>query len=704
MYDEFIYDFFQKDGDLASVIDDYEYREEQIKASLKIKDAIENGKILLLEAPTGIGKSFAYLVPSIVFARESGKKVIVSTATINLQTQIVKKDIPSLEKALSGYDFKTEIALGRKNYICIYKYFSINDSKSIQEDLFGDSELKQMDLIGRWLETTETGIREELESMGKIYESVWEEVASDGDSCKGKACPYYDRCFYKKSRERLQEADIIITNHALMLTDLFAGEDSEILPDYDTIIVDEAHNLEESAVRTLEMIAGWKATLKEFFRLIRSEKGKRKGYIELALRYLEKEMRQPASETAFKTMNQVKMILTGIESAVPEATAKVEETFSKTFEKFLSLRGKDTEDGISGSIDEMLDEESANSMVDLGIYLKNKIADPLLFAVKLLDNLPSIHSEPLTVPRNGLKKEADRFTAVSETLSSLRETENDNLVRWLEANFKKRDILVHLTPITGAEFLRRELFEKKRSVCLVSATLTVGGSFEFVKKITFLGDIPDKEVEEVSLPTPFDFKNAVEFFVVKNLPEPTDENFTDESARVIKQIIRESKGGTLVLFTSGKMMKQVYENVVKNLKNHRVLIQGEFSRSYLLEQFRKDENSSLFAVKSFWEGIDVKGESLRTLIIVRLPFSPPDSPVERERANVFGGFKGYSLPVAVLKFKQGFGRLIRHREDKGRIFVLDKRLITRSYGKVFLRSLPEMEVRIIEIQENSYVQ
>ncbi len=591
-----------------------EERTEQKQMAQRIYEAYENNEIALIEAGTGIGKSLAYLVPAVLWALKHQEKTIISTHTISLQEQLIHKDLPFLIKAL-GLDIQVMLVKGMNNYLCLRRLDDVEDSKEI-------------DKLKIWGEKTKDGSRSSVPFP--ITSSTWDQVKAESDFCTHVHCPHYKQCFFFKARRKVEEAQILIVNHSLLLTQMVKGKEG-VLPEVQRIIIDEAHHLEEI---TLEKL---------------SKRYSRRGL----LRLLGKEMDFPEEKLAL--INKIDAAFSGLKGSY--SLLKPDHLFWKGGAK--------------------------EHFIELADALK-KYAQSLFGLEKSLENRKEKQTAVLTIAAR-LEENADGLKAFFS------EENNPKKVRWVE---DETLVDAHLDVST---YLEKEFFAPTSTVTLCSATLTTARSFEFLRER--LG-IKSARVTENIYDSPFDYKNRTLMLVPTDLPDPNEPSFIEEASKRISQAIEASKGNAFVLFTSYDMLEKCYEKVAPHLP-YEFMKQGDLSRQMLIEQFKEKDGCVLFGTDSFWEGVDVAGESLRCVIIVKLPFKAPNDPLMEAYAQALTAegknpFFDYAVPQAVVKFKQGFGRLMRQKSDRGCVLCLDKRLVTKTYGKIFLKSLPPCQTLFLK--------
>ncbi len=672
-------------GPIAAAHAGYEDRPGQRAMARLVCTALNDDQVVAVEAGTGTGKSLAYLVPALLWAVQNDEKVVISTHTILLQRQLVEKDIPFVLAAL-GLEARVELVTGRNNYACKRR---VEEAAKAEESFFDDDAEKKMvaELVG-WARRSRNGHRGELSipPNGK----AWERVASATDKSLKSQCPHFAECFYYRARRSADKAHILVVNHHLLLSDLAIKaqranfDDASVLPPYKRLVLDEAHHLEDVAAKHLGAQVSRRGIRMLLGRLHSHSRGER-GLLPFALKRLAKEGEKAlAREVEEDLMQKLSLEDQGVEFAFDAV-------------RELALQGK---------------EPSSTEIIDFGEPRPwAEIFSEFEGAAQRLEILgKEVHQFASRLSKVGdgwvgtaleLQAVGMRLKATGLNLQMLVGREREGLTRWLEIAPVRRDkqgrehheIKLVSSPLDIAGLLGETLFRHTSSVVLTSATLAVEGSFDFLTRRVGL---PEKRSQNLMVASPFDYAQNCTLAMPTDYPAPNDARFTDWLPRAVLVAARASRGRMFVLFTSHWLLRQTAKKVRESLwrEGYNLLVQGERSRRELLRMFSSLDAPVLFGTDSFWEGVDMPGSQLVQVVIPRLPFRVPDHPVEAGRLRAIrdaGGnpFREYSLPCAVLKLKQGFGRLIRSRRDTGAVVVLDPRLRTRWYGRSFLDSLPE---------------
>ncbi|MEA2723921.1 MAG: ATP-dependent helicase DinG [Gemmatimonadales bacterium] len=677
-------------GSVAKQLIRYEDRRSQRDMAAHIADGYNDGGVQMLEAGTGVGKSFAYLVPALAWAKANGERTVVSTNTINLQEQLVGKDLPLLRRALTTDDYTPTFALlkGWRNYLCLTRMHS---AVSGQRTLLEQDKLDELISIAEWAGHTADGTLSDLPVSPSP--EVWDEVSAEPDLCTRLKCPEFDRCFLFRARRRAAEADVVVVNHHLLAADLSVRQatdnwqDAAVLPPYQRLILDEAHHLEDVAANHLGIQVTSRAVRRLLARFERNGRG-----LAPTLSY-ELQSRSDLLSRASLDLLQQRLL-----PAIGDARRASEALFLRLHQRLEDIPGGQ----------ERLDDNFAGDPIwseGLGFDL-----DSALGAFRSLrDNVETIAdrlSQSEETERRGqllqeLRGVMRRLESVSDGLNrTLRPVSGGApTVRWMERTSRGQHVSLSAVPLDLAPVLRELLFDRLRTVVLTSATLAAAGEFTFLEsRLGLSGETSPVTVREI-FSSPFDYPSQCLFGVPNDLPEPREDEPAHGAAvvQVVTDLAYASDGGMFVLFTSHAALRRAAQELRIALGDRwPILVQGESSRDILLRRFRELENAILLGTDSFWEGVDVPGRALRTLVLNKLPFKVPSEPItaarlERLAEEGLDGFMNYLLPHAALKLKQGFGRLIRSRQDTGVVILLDSRVVTKRYGPLLLSGLPRAE-------------
>jgi ATP-dependent DNA helicase DinG len=643
-------------GAIARRLAGFEVRPQQLAMAAAVERAFDERQRLFVEAGTGVGKSFAYLIPAIRRVVERGERVVIATNTISLQEQLIEKDIPLLN-AVIPEEFTAVLVKGRGNYVSLRRLKLASEREG---RLFShDDDRSDLHRLEDWAYATEDG---SLASLPQLPRSeVWDHVQSDAHNCMGRRCPTFDKCFYQAARRRMEHGQVLVTNHALFFADLAmrsrAGASGGVLPPYHHVVLDEAHEIEDVA--------------SEHFGIRLSESG---------VRHLLRTLYQTGTGRGFLSAMRGGADADG---AIEEAIRAVRACESAAERQFDALWRWNEVRG-----------EASGRMREPGAVEDHLSAPMLALAASLRMLRDRIDHEPDQFELNAYAARAEAHGTCARDLMA---QAIGGCVYWVEAGKRRRGERPNVTLVCAAvdvgPILREHLFAQDKGVVLTSATLATGHG-DFRHAAVRLGcDDP----QTLQLGSPFDYGRLVRLIVERAMPEPDHPDYEDELSRRVLHHVRATDGGAFVLFTSFRTLDAVAERIAADLVDmgHPLHVQGTgVPRNTLLERFRADERSVLFGVSSFWQGVDVRGRALRNVIITRLPFEVPDRPIVQARHELIesrGGrpFFEDSLPRAVLRFKQGFGRLVRSSTDEGRVVVLDPRIATKRYGRSFLDALPE---------------
>lgn len=628
----------------------FEVRPQQLKMARAVQDAFKGRYHLAVEAGTGVGKSYAYLVGAIDQVRQKKGKVLISTYTITLQEQLINKDIPFLARIMPG-KFTACLAKGRGNYVCRRR---LAYAMRKQKGLFDDSGA-ELSRINDWALNTEDGSLSDLCFVPSAQ--VWDAVKSEHGNCLGRKCQHFRECFYRRARRDLETADIIVANHALLFSDLvLKAESVGILPEYSFVVIDEAHNIEHVA----EEHFGINITNFTISHLLRRLYNGRTG----------------KGLLTFTDADEAIRLVGRCDEAAKAFFANVRNWYEQTRDKTAGrCYANFVDDNITGSIRQLR----------LALSKLAKKADDVDEQSEFARYIDKCRS---------LETDVQIFLTQPEQSS----------VYWVEADGNRsRRTSLRSAPMNVGPDVKRCLFDKFDSVITTSATLSCDGDDEKNGFDFFASRIGLAEFEAVKLGSPFDYQRQVTMYIEADLPEPNHADFTAAAAGAIKKYLLKTNGRAFVLFTSYSMLKKLADELADWLAENKMelLRQGAgVDRSQLLDRFKADEQSVLFGTDSFWQGVDVPGDALSNVIIARLPFAVPNHPliqgrIEQIRLEGENPFYKYQLPSAILKFKQGFGRLIRNKTDSGIIVVLDSRIVRKSYGRQFLAAIPNCRVEIV---------
>jgi ATP-dependent DNA helicase DinG len=618
---------FAEDGPLARSISDFEARTGQQEMASAVAGVFERGGVLLAEAGTGTGKTLAYLVPAIL----SGQRVLISTGTKNLQEQIYFKDIPALRDALN-VPFSATYMKGRGNYLCLHRLDQIHDvGGPAAFDVF-------LPIVREWAAKTETGDRAELQDLPEDV-PFWNDVSATAETCLGTECKRYDECFVTRMRQRAAESDVVIVNHHLLCADAAVRKNAfgEVIPACTHAILDEAHQLED-----------------------------------VATQYFGVGVSTYRIDDLAQDIDRLGM---------PDTAKAVEKLRDRGRMFFNEIVYAHRTDGRARGEERLRATPSSLAQASEGAAMLAGALDIVEATLKLLKPEPDVKEQV-----DALAKRAGEIRSDLRFLMHANETE---YVYFVE--FRGRGVFLRASPIDVSAIVREVLLDKMRATVMTSATLTVDGSFEYVK--TRLGV---RRAHEIRLPSEFDFERQALLYLPPRMPDPRSPDFAGAAGRQVIEILRRTHGRAFVLFTSYASLRSV-QAIAEMALDYPIFVQGTMPRTQLLKQFRETPHSVLLATSSFWQGVDVVGEALSCVIVDKLPFASPSDPITSARIDAIrarGGepFDEYQVPLAILALQQGLGRLIRHRRDRGVLAVLDPRLRTKGYGRRFLASIPPAPV------------
>ncbi|KAF3362219.1 hypothetical protein PHSC3_001286 [Chlamydiales bacterium STE3] len=688
-------------GPISRYLPDYETREEQRQMMRNVIDAFNHNQIALIEAGTGTGKSMAYLIPAMIAASVHKEKIVISTNTISLQEQLLQKDIPLVANAL-GLSLKVVIAKGMNNYLCLRKL----DEVQFEMLLLPEKERTEIEKIEQY---RDGGSRSSLPFNPSPH--VWELVGAEHDMCTHIECPHYQKCPYFGARRQASDASLIIVNHHLLFADLTMRAETQnytsqaVLPAYNRLILDEAHNIEDIATEYFANHLSRFEILRLLGKLNVEKAGNRSGKLHILKEKLHTFfIKNPAKEGT--------QLFHFLSTELPALRRELQKILNDTFlefHQFMMICQNESDSSEEGKLRllkhhiEMADWQE--KILPLATELSAKLKLFINAVSTIEEKIRWFKDDKLVEQTKVLCFEIKALTLRLEEMETIlmdfvQGTRETGKVKWIESEFFRSGINTSLmnAHLDISQLLVSRLFDKFDTIILSSATLTSNQHFSFLRsRLGLQGSFLEKRsITEHIYPSPFDFSKQVLLLVPQDLPLPSSPNFLNQASVFILKAVEASKGRAFVLFTSYHMLQSCAALLSDQLKEQRyhLLKQGDENRNALIDKFKKTDRSVLFGTDSFWEGVDVAGEALQCVIIVKLPFKVPSDPLLQARAEDLTAkgvnpFFNYFLPQAIVKFKQGFGRLVRHKKDRGCIICLDNRLIHKNYGKNFLDSLPE---------------
>ena len=675
---EFIAELLEADGLIAQKFPEYEPRLEQLTMSQSISEAFGSTKQsieahhLVVEGGTGIGKSVAYLLPAILFAIRNNVRIVISTNTISLQEQLIKKDIPDLVDALNAIedidlsDFRYSQLKGRANYVCLKRWESLANSEAITSN-----EASTLAKTVAWLRNTRTGDRSELHlNQGEL--KSWTRInASAFANCLGVK---EGACFYNHAKEKAASAHLIVVNHALLLSDIEVG--GSLIPDYQYLIIDEAHNLESEATKQFGFQIS-SAGILEASNRCKSIYSELLGLIQISpIDYSHKEILQRHTKEFDET-------IANVDSLWGELISELE-----IFLLNSRISPSEMELRITNSVRTMPDWTQLDIKADDFERTSSQLADVVNRLRRELEDIPSEKIKGIDAIKSELSDWISIQSEIRGKINNFISNPDPKIIYWMS---KAETVTLNSAPLEVASKLREDLFGDKKTVVLTSATMAVMGSFNHI--IERLGI---SEPRELCLGSPFDYKNAALLYLPTDVPAPTSDNYQNSMALVIQRLVEIANGKTMVLFTSHSAVRNISADLksVLPVKGYEVLAQDiDGTPAQLINRFQRKSKSVLLGTSSFWEGVDIGNDALKVLIIARLPFNVPSDPIFSARSDEYeNAFFDYAVPQAILRFRQGFGRLIRSKADRGVAVIMDSRITSKSYGKRFIDSVPPATV------------
>ena len=674
-------------GPFSQFFKSYEYRPEQVEMLRAVANALSCGQHLMVEAGTGVGKSFAYLVPAALFALQNNTRVVISTNTINLQDQLIKKDIPDLCAAL-GLDLRAAVLKGRANYLCPRRLELMRHR--------GPANAEEMRVLAKvlvWSLENTSGDRTEINLTGSSERDVWIHISAEDDACTteiclertGGSCPFF------RAKQASLDAHLLIVNHALLLTDVAAG--NRVLPEYEYVIVDEGHHLEAAITDALS----FHLTQFDLERLLREAGGTGTGI----LGHLVPAVRDQIRPSDFALLNQKIERATDLLYRLQEQ-ARI---FFSALAEFIDNQREGQPKSTYVYQERILPSTRTQPGWDNVEITWSATGETLALFIALLGEIQKgaveLYSEGAESIEDVISNLGNLYRRLSEAESmvgSLIFKPTSDYVYWVEVNPNNSRIALNAAPIRVGVLVEKYLWHEKRSVILTSATLTTHGEFGYIRNI-----LSADETDELALGSPFDYESAALLYIANDIPEPNAPDYQRQLDKTLVQLCKASGGRTLVLFTSYAQLKRTSKSITSPLAKEDINVyeQGEgASPNALLESFKSSERAVLLGTRSFWEGVDIPGEALSVLVIVKLPFAVPTDPLVAARSEMFEDpFNEYHLPEAILRFRQGFGRLIRTQSDRGVVAILDRRVLTKAYGRAFIESLPQCTLQVGSLTE-----
>ena len=690
-------EYFGENGAIHKNFGKFEVRREQYEMAKFIENSMNENKKLIVEAGTGTGKTIAYLLPTLLYAIENNLKVIVSTNTINLQEQLVNKDIPLLKKIIDE-DFNYQIVKGRGNYLCKRKLYNIDVT---EKETDTEEEKTEKNIIRNLIDwdknVTRTGDRNELKY--EISNSIWEKVNSEVDMCKGVKCPHYSKCHFFKARKNVADATLLIVNHHMFFADLAIRNQTgfytnySILPNYDIVVFDEAHNIEDTA-RNYFTFETSKISFGRLMgniynrRVVNSSNG---GAIVRLMTYLNESL----SSEEYEKVDELK------EDAIAELNIFYDKGID-IFDKLIYLFSENNNNReIKIKIDKqkMQGNKAFREVMEINTQFKESYGNLVIRINKFLNTVSNYNLEDKEGFLFEFSRYYERLKQYYKKFEFILEGKEEGYVYWANVTTIRPNVKLYATPFDISDELNDNLFTKMDRMVFTSATLAVDNKFDYYKKSIGLMKENRRKIDERIVKSPFDYEKQMKVYIPEDALDPTNIEFLRDLEEFIEGIIKNTKGHCFLLFTSYSTLNFLYNQLKSRFsqKEYTLIKQNDFPRHEMIEIFKNSKNPILFGTDSFWEGVDVQGEQLKSVIITKLPFKVPNDPVteaiiENIRKNGQNPFNDYQVPQAVIKFKQGVGRLIRSKTDSGNIIILDNRIIKKMYGKKFLTALPQNKV------------
>lgn len=700
------------DGPLQRGIRGFESRAQQKDMMRNVLEAFNERQVALIEAGTGTGKSMAYLIPALLWAIHTGERVLISTNTINLQEQLLYKDIPALCKALN-ISVKAVLVKGMGNYVCKRKLEETEQERL----LLSLAERDELEYIYAWDSNTNEGSRASMQKNPSA--AMWDKIGAEKDTCNNVECPHFQECHFFKARKVAGDAHILIANHNLLFADLSVRADTNnyggpaVLPNYSRIILDEAHHIEDVATAYFAEELSWMDLLRTLARIASDKQGTVQGKLPQLKKKLEEVYSNHLPKEVSNILGRINLDLTASRKEVLQASSEAFRGLHAFLPRPDDLNNN--EQKLRLLAEHHSSPEWTNSVLPKAKHLVESTVRYAQSLTSLENDLKSLNNDRFHEASKSIRFELAALTQRLHTAAMLLDQfvssqPPSSKVRWIETQILKTMTNVNIVDaeLDVSSALVEYLFKPFASVVLCSATLSTNKKFSFVRQRLGLTShhLPEKGITENIYESPFDYAKQALLAIPVNMPSPLEATFLPAAIDAIWETIQASRGAAFVLFTSYTMLKQCYEKMASRFNENRYILlkQGDDNRQALLNKFKSTDRAVLFGTDSFWEGVDVSGEALRCVIIVKLPFKVPTEPITQARTDALSAngrdpFFEYSLPNAIVKFKQGFGRLIRHKKDRGCIVCLDSRLLTKRYGKQFLNSLPQCQQLFVPIAQ-----
>ena len=668
-------------GPFSRYFNSFEQRPEQVEMLRAVTNSLSYGNHLMVEAGTGVGKSFAYLVPAALFALQNNTRVVVSTNTINLQDQLIQRDLPNLSQALD-LDFRFAVLKGRSNYLCPRRLENLRHYGPRTAD-----EMRVLAKVMVWQLSNQSGDRSELNLTGPTEREVWVRLSAEDDACTTETCMKRTggACPFHRAKTMSQSAHVLVVNHALLLSDVATG--SKVLPEYSHLIVDEGHHLETATTNALS----FKLNQFDLERMMKEVGSSKAGVLGRLLTETQESLRPSdfgllqqkvnrATDMAFR-IEQMNREFYNIlnEFAKLQREGQAQSNYSWQMRVLPATRTLPGWDEV-----EIAWDSTGETLRMLMISLAEIYKGAAELYAEGFDNLEDLMGDISNLAR--------RLTEAETNISGMISKPNSGMVYWIEVQPNGNRLSLNAAPLSVASLVEKYLWHEKRAVILTSATLTAHGEFQYLRN-TLGAD----EADEMQLGSPYDYESAALLYIANDIPEPNANGYQQQLDRALVATAKATGGRMLVLFTSYAALKKTSQSITGPLAREDIYVyeQGDgASPNALLESFKATERAVLLGTRSFWEGVDVPGASLSIVVLTKLPFDVPTDPLIAARSEMYeDSFQQYYLPEAILKFRQGFGRLIRTASDRGVVAILDRRVLTKQYGRLFLESLPQCTAR-----------